>query len=183
MEELVVVKEGVLTIITGDSSKVLGPGSLALLVAGETQSFRNNSTAPAIYYVLAYKSKNPVNIQRGLQGGGSFVKDWKDFVVKKTDKGESRPVYDRPSSMFERFDVHATSLDPGVASHDPHHHRAEEVILLLKGNIQMQIGQSFYPAATGDLVFLESEVLHALKNTGTERCSYFAIQWHNKKED
>lgn len=183
VEELVVVKDGLLTLIIKDSSKTIGAGGMALIVAGDEQSFRNTSAKPVTYYILAYKSKNPVNIARGQQGGGTFIKDWKDFMVKKTDKGESRPVFDRPSSMFERFDVHATALDPGFASHDPHHHRAEEVILLLKGDVDMQIGQSFYKATAGDIVFLASESLHALKNTGREQCGYFAIQWHNRKED
>jgi hypothetical protein len=41
------------------------------------------------------------------------MKDWKDLTVTKTDKGESRQIFDRPSSMFERFDMHATNLDAG----------------------------------------------------------------------
>lgn len=182
-EELLIVKEGTLTVQINDSSSQLGPGGLAMIIAGDRQSFRNEGQVPAVYYVLAFKSKNPGNIERGRQGGGTFIKDWKDFVVKKTDKGESRPVFDQPSSMFERFDVHATALNPGLASHDPHHHRAEELILMLKGDVEMQIGQSFYKAAAGDAIFLSSDILHALKNTGKEQCGYFAIQWHNKKGD
>lgn len=183
LEEILVVKEGTLTLLINDSSKQLGPGGLAMIIAGDRQSFRNDGPVPAVYYVLAFKSKNPVNIERGRQGGGTFIKDWKDFLVKKTDKGESRPVFDQPSSQFERFDVHATALHPGVASHDPHHHRAEELILMLKGDVEMQIGQSFYKAGAGDIIFLSSDILHALKNTGKEQCGYFAIQWRNKKED
>ncbi len=181
-EELIVVKDGRLTLSVGDTVKTIGPGGLALIVAGDRQSFRNETKNPVTYYVLSYISKNPVSIPRGREGGGSLIRDWSDFTVKKTDKGESRPVFDRPSSMFERFDVHATNLDPGVASHDPHRHRAEEVILLLKGDVQMQIGEKFYPATAGDLVFLASQDLHALKNTGSIQCSYYAIQWHNQKE-
>ena len=182
LEELIVVKEGRLALVVGNQTKSIGPGGLALIIAGDQQSFQNKSGAPVTYYVLSYKSRKPVNLARGQQGGGSLVKDWTEFPVKKTEKGESRQVFDQPSSMFGRFDVHATSLDPGFASHDPHHHLAEEVILLLKGHVQMQIGQSFYDASGGDLVFLASDDLHALKNTGREQCSYFAIQWHDTKD-
>ena len=129
--------------------------------------------------MLTFKGRNPVNVLRGKQGGGSFIKDWKDLAVKKTDKGESRQIFDRPSSMFERFDMHATNLDSGKISHPPHTHRAEEIILMIKGDVQMQIGEKFYNAAAGDVIFLEANVPHALKNTGREQCSYFAIQWHN----
>ena len=183
VEEMVIVKEGLLTVLINDSSKQLGPGGLAMIVAGDRQSFRNDGTAPAVYYVLALKSRNPVNIERGRQGGGTFIMDWKDFVVKKTDKGESRPVFDQPSSMFERFDVHATSLNPGMSSHDPHRHRAEEFFVLFKGDVQVQCGESFHDAHPGDIVFQSSEILHGIKNTGNVQCAYIVVQWHNKKDD
>ena len=178
-EELIIVKEGTLRIIINDSSKLLGPGGIALIVAGDNQSFQNVSGKPVIYYVLRFKSKSPVNVQRGRDSGGSFMKDWNELVMKKTDRGERREVFNRPSSMFSNFEVHATALDPGFASHDPHTHRAEEIILLMQGDITMQIGQSFYKAAAGDLIFLASGDLHAAKNTGSEQCRYFAIQWKN----
>lgn len=178
-EELIIVKEGNLKIIINDSSKILGAGGIALIVAGDEQSFQNVSGKPVIYYVLRFKSKPPVNIPRGKEGGDSFMKAWNDLVMKKTDKGERREIFDRPSSMFENFEVHATALNPGFASHDPHTHRAEEIILMIKGNITMQIGQRFYKATAGDLIFLASGDLHSAENTGSEQCGYFAIQWRN----
>lgn len=179
LEELILIKEGNIQVTINDKANILGPGSIVFIVAGDEQSFKNISDKPVTYYVLTFKGRNPVNIQRGKNGGGSFVKDWKDIVVKKTDKGESRQIFDRPSSMFERFDMHATNLNAGMRSHPAHTHRAEEIILMIKGNVQMQIGESFYDAASGDVIFLEANVPHALKNAGSEQCSYFAIQWHN----
>jgi (S)-ureidoglycine aminohydrolase len=179
VEELILVKEGNIQVTINDITKSLGPGSIIFIIAGDEQSFKNISDKPATYYVLSFKGRNPVNIQRGKQGGGSFIKDWKDLVVTKTGKGESRQIFDRPSSMFEKFDIHATNLDAGMISHLPHTHRAEEIILVIKGDVQMQIGEGFYNSTAGDIIFLESNVPHALKNTGNEQCSYFAIQWHN----
>lgn len=178
-EELIIVKEGNLKVNINDSSKVLGPGGIALIVAGDRQSFENISGKPSIYYVLKFKSRKPVDLRRSAEAGGSFVKDWKDFTVRQTDKGESRPIFVRPSSMFQRFDVHATALNPQFVSHLPHTHRAEEIILVIKGNVQMQIGQHFYDTREGDLIFLASGSLHAAKNIGSEQCGYFAIQWNN----
>ncbi|MEO6329227.1 MAG: cupin domain-containing protein [Ginsengibacter sp.] len=179
LEELILIKEGSLQVTINDTTKVLGPGSIVFIVAGDTQSFKNISETPVTYYVLSFRGRNPVNIARGRHGGGSFVKDWKDITITKTQKGESRQIFDRPSSMFERFDMHATNLEAGMISHPPHTHRAEEIILMIKGNVQMQIGENFYNSAAGDVIFLEANVPHALKNTGSEQCSYFAIQWHN----
>ncbi len=107
-EELIIVQEGNLKITINDSSKILGPGGLALIVAGDEQSFSNPSNKQVTYYVLAFSSRDSVNIQRGKNA--SFMKDWNELEVKKTDKGESRPIFDKPSSMFPRFDAHATAL-------------------------------------------------------------------------
>ena len=178
VEELILIKEGNIQVTINDTTKVLGPGSIVLIIAGDEQSFKNISDKPATYYVLAFKGRNPVNMPRGKQGG-SFIKDWKDLTVTKTDRGESRQIFDRPSSMFERFDMHATNLNVGMISHPPHTHRAEEIILMIKGDVQMQIGEKFYNSTAGDVIFLEANVPHALKNTGSEQCSYYAIQWHN----
>jgi (S)-ureidoglycine aminohydrolase len=179
VEELILIKEGNVQVTINDTTAVLGPGSIVFIIAGDKQSFKNISDKPATYYVLSFKGRNPANIPRGKQGGGSFIKDWKELTVTKTDKGESRQIFDRPSSMFERFDMHATNLNAGMISHLPHTHRAEEIILMIKGDVQMQIGEKFYNSAAGDVIFLEANVPHALKNTGSEQCSYFAIQWHN----
>lgn len=177
-DELIIVKEGNLKITIKDSSKILGPGGLALIVAGDEQSFQNTSGKQTTYYVLGFTSRDSVNLQRGKNA--SFMKDWKELEVKKTDKGESRPIFNRPSSMFARFDAHATALNPGKSSHDPHTHRSEEIILMIKGNGEMQIGEKFHKAKAGDVVLLGSMVPHAFTNTGSVQCGYFAIQWRNK---
>lgn len=179
VEELIVVKEGRLTVTIGDTTRTLGPGGIALIVAGDKQSFKNTADKPAVYYVLQFRSKNPVNMQRAKQAGGSFIRDWSEMVMRTTGKGESRPIVDRPSSMFGRFEMHATALNVGFSSHDPHTHRAEEIILLIKGNVTQQIGQSLHQASAGDLIYLASGVLHNTKNAGGEQCGYFAIQWVN----
>ncbi|MDF7811568.1 cupin domain-containing protein [Hymenobacter sp. YC55] len=181
-EELVIVQDGRLTATVQDSTKTLGPGGLLLIVAGDKQSFRNASDAPATYYVLKFKAKDPVDRQRALTGGGSFMKDWSQFKVVKTDKGETRPVFDRPSSVFKRFDVHATVLKPGISSHAPHTHRAEEIILMTKGSGEILIDKQAHKAAAGDVVLLRANVPHAFTNTGSAECGYFAIQWHSNAE-
>jgi len=181
-EELVAVQNGSLTATINDSTKTLGPGSMLLIVAGDKQSFRNASGKPVTYCVLKFKAKEPVNIQRGQTGGGSFMKDWSKFKVVKTEKGETRPIFDRPSSMFKRFDVHATVLKPGIASHPPHTHRTEEIILMTQGSGEILIDNKSHKAAVGDAVLLRANVPHAFTNTGKVPCGYYAIQWHSEAE-
>ena len=178
VEELIVVKNGLLTLTINDTTKTLSPGSVTLIIAGDQQSFRNASDKPATYIVLSFRSTSPVNIARGKTGGGSMLLDWSALTVKKTDKGASRPVFDRPSSMFERFEVHATTLNTGFESHPPHTHREEEIMLLMKGNVTLRIGEALYHAVAGDVMLMRPNVLHNVKNTGNEQCWYLAVKWY-----
>jgi (S)-ureidoglycine aminohydrolase len=79
--------------------------------------------------------------------------------------------------MCERFEMHVTTLNEGLKSHDPHTHRPAEIILIIEGNTEMQIGDDFYQGTQGDLYFVASEVPHAIRNTGKSACSYFAFQF------
>jgi (S)-ureidoglycine aminohydrolase len=182
-DELIVIKDGQLKVNVNDSSKILGPGSIALIIAGDTQNFQNVSDKPVTYCVLSFKSTAPVDINRGKKGGGSFMKDFNELTVKKTDKGESRPVFDRPSPMFERFEVHATALNPGFESHPQHRHRSEEIMLLMKGNVTMHIADAYQKATAGDVILVRPNIAHNLKNTGNEQCWYYAIRWYNSLSD
>jgi (S)-ureidoglycine aminohydrolase len=177
-EELIIVKEGPLTITINEISKVVSTGSIVLIEAGDSQSFQNASDKVVSYYVLGFKAKALVNISRGKENGGSLMKDWNELVIKKTAKGESRPVFDKPTTMFGRFEVHSTALNLNEESHPTHTHKAEEIMLLLKGNITMHIEKENYKAGPGSIILVRPDVPHNLTNTGNETCQYYAIKWY-----
>jgi (S)-ureidoglycine aminohydrolase len=177
MEELLIVKEGTLKATINGVTRLLGPGSIALALPGDQHGFVNAGSSQAIYYVLKFQTRSKPDGQRGRTSGGSFVVNWDTLTVQPTDRGEKRELFDRSTALFSKFELHATTLDPGKVSHAPHTHRQEEIIILRTGNVEMRIGDKFYPASAGDLVFLSSGVLHALRNTGAERCQYYALQW------
>ncbi|MDB4927227.1 cupin domain-containing protein [Mucilaginibacter sp.] len=182
-EQLIVVKSGNVTLTLNDTAKTVGAYSIALILAGDKISFKNNASEPATFYVIKYKSTNPADIKRGHDAGPSVIKDWSLLKVNKSAKGETRAIFDRATSMFGRFDVHATALNPGYASHDPHTHRVEELILMLNGSVQETIAQDKFDAHAGDCIYLSSGILHGPKNISNEQCYYLAIQWHNLKTD
>ena len=179
VDELIFIKEGQMKVNINDSSKTLGPGSIVFIMAGDKQNFQNTSAQPVTYYVLSFKSPSPVNMQRGQQGGGSWMIDWNSLKAKKTDRGESRPIFDRPSASFTRFEIHATQLNAGVESHPPHTHRAEEIMLLMEGSATGFINGREYPVRVGDMMLVRPDALHNIKNTGTGPCWYYAMKWYN----
>jgi (S)-ureidoglycine aminohydrolase len=183
LEQLIVVKSGTVNLILKDTAQTVGPGSVALVLAGDQISFKNLADKPVSWFVLGYQSTNPVNLQRGHDAGPSFIKNWDQLKVNKSAKGETRSLFDRPTSMFERFEIHATALNPGYASHDPHTHRVEEIILMLNGSVLETINQDLKDAHAGDCIYLASGSLHRPINSSNQQCYYLAIQWHNLKTD
>ena len=73
--------------------------------------------------------------------------------------------------------MHVSTLKLDKKSHDPHTHQAEELILVMDGNTEMQIGQKFYQGKEGSIYYMGSNILHAIRNVGAVPCTYFAFQF------
>jgi mannose-6-phosphate isomerase-like protein (cupin superfamily) len=56
-------------------------------------------------------------------------------------------------------------------------HIRPKKVLLAEGDTEMQIGRRFEKVSAGGFYFLGSNVLHAIKNMGTQPATYFAIQF------
>jgi len=176
-EHLLFIKEGKLRIQIEDSTATIGDGSLVLLMPGEKYSFENVTTDTAYYFLMKYRSKQPVDLARGKSSGGSKIFDWNKVPFKLHDRGGRKDFFNQPTAMCKRFEMHTTSLKEGLNSHDPHTHRAEEIVLIIEGKTEMQIGDQFYKAKAGDLYYLGSNVLHGIHNDGAGLCTYYAFQF------
>lgn len=176
-EQLLIVKSGTLTIGIKDSAWSIGGGSIALLMPGEKYEVRNAAKDSCTYYLMKYRSKLPLDVPRGVSSGGSLVKDWNKILFKSHDRGGIRNYFERPTAMCKRFEMHVTTLNEGIKSHEPHTHRAEEIVLIIDNKTEMQIDDKFYKGGTGDIYYLGSNVSHAIRNDGKGTCTYFAFQF------
>jgi (S)-ureidoglycine aminohydrolase len=127
---------------------------------------------------MVYSSIQKTDTARGRAAGGSFVMNWDDMVFKPHDKGGVRQLFDRKTAMMNRFDIHITTLNPGLKSHEPHTHQNEEIILMLDGDAKMTVNTGTVRCITGDAVYVASMVPHNLINSGKAAATYFAIQWN-----
>ena len=175
-EELVIIKEGTLTATIKDNSKTLGPGSVVYILPGDEHGFRNAGTTPCTYYIIKFRTA--AGIRSSDESPTSFMVDWNDMKFVPHDKGGRRNVVDKPTRLFERFEMHITTLNVGLKSHDPHTHTPEEIILIKEVEVEMIVGENKYRSSAGGVVVLDSKVSHNLKNVGTEATTYFAFQWN-----
>jgi (S)-ureidoglycine aminohydrolase len=175
-DQLLIIKEGDLTLSSLDSVTGLGPGSVALIPAGTAYSLEAERCT---FYRFRFQSRRPAGTPPPSPATGKypFMLTWPAMPVQHTAKGETRQIFSQPTPWLSKIDLHATTLNPGEVSHPPHIHHAEEIILMRTGHVQEYINGKHYPATDGDLIFLPSGNPHALENTGTVPAEYFALQW------
>ncbi len=176
-EHLILLKDGLLTISFNDSTWTIGKGSVALMMPGTSYTLQNKSGEKSSFYVMKYRSKADPDPERGNKSGGSIVKDWKKIPFHPHGRGGIRNYFDRSTAVAKRLEMHVTTLKEGIKSHEPHTHRAEELVIILDNDTEMQIGNEFFRGSAGTIYFLGSNVPHAIQNIGTTPCVYFAFQF------
>ncbi|MEZ4939725.1 MAG: pectate lyase [Saprospiraceae bacterium] len=177
MEECIIVQEGQMKVTIEDSSVILGPRGVILLMPEQIHSLENIGDSKLTYFVMKYRSKKKMDIERGQASGGSLMLHADALPFKPSARGGGIAYFDRPTAMCERFEMHITHLDKKGPSHQPHAHAETEIILVLSGNTEMTIDGKEYTAGPGDFYFMQSESLHGVRNAGNEPCSYFAFKW------
>ncbi len=176
-EEIVFVKDGEIEVTLNNEKKVLGAGSVVLIMPGDEHGIENISKSQATYYIIKYKSKMAMDTERGKTSGGSMMLDWNTIKFQPHDRGGVRKFFDRKSAMSERIEMHATTLNPGIKSHEPHTHKPAEILIMVDGTTEEEIDGKIYKGEVGDIYFLGSNSSHAIRNTGKKPCTYLAFQW------
>ena len=107
----------------------------------------------------------------------SCVFTWADLKAVPTKQGERRAVFDAPTPALAELECHITTLNPGESPHPPHHHAAEELMIIKEGTLEaMQNGVTNLVTA-GSLIFEASNEPHGLRNVGTNRATYFVVKF------
>lgn len=62
-------------------------------------------------------------------------------------------------------------IQPGHKQ-QPHSHTPEQAYIIILGRGRMIVGTEFFDVQPGDLIFIPSDVLHSIENTGSEMLVY-----------
>lgn len=184
MEEVLIVKEGLMKLTIEGKSTIMGAGSVMLLMPQQMHSLENVGDTPLTYFVMKYKSKKKMQIERGIAGGGSMMLNINDLPLKASkpkdgQRRSGRKYFDRATAMCERFEMHITHLHNKGPSHPPHKHVETEIIMVLDGETLMEIDGETYTGRAGDFYLMESQLEHGVSNVSdTKPASYFAFKWN-----
>jgi quercetin dioxygenase-like cupin family protein len=102
---------------------------------------------------------------------------WQDLHAKKTDVGELRNVVRQPTRTLDELEMHITTLNPHTASHKPHTHPNEEMVIVKEGTLQAHVNGKEVVVGPGSVLFYASMQPHAVQNVGDTPATYFVINW------
>jgi quercetin dioxygenase-like cupin family protein len=102
---------------------------------------------------------------------------WQDLPAKRTDVGELRAVVRQPTRTLDELEMHITTLNPHTASHKPHTHPNEEMVILKEGTLQAHVNGKEIVVGPGSVLFFASMQPHAVQNIGDTPATYFVINW------
>ncbi|HEX6226991.1 MAG TPA: cupin domain-containing protein [Chryseolinea sp.] len=177
IEECIIITEGTMKVDVEGRSTVLGSGGVILLMPRQMHSVQNVGNGNLTYFVMRYRSKNAMDIERGNRSGGTLTLNADSLTFKASAVGGNRPYFDRPTAMCERFEMHVTHLNKKGPSHEPHRHEETEIILVLSGKTEMTIDGKEYRGSAGDIYLMNSQLMHGIRNATDQPCSYFMFKW------
>lgn len=174
-EQILIIQAGEVKATLNGKSNMLGATSVVVIMPGDKVEFTASSEG-ATFYQMAYTSKG-FDLKRGKKAGSEIL-DYSELTYSEHDRGGIREYFHRKTAMCTYYEMHMTNLNPGIKSHEPHTHVATEIVIMIEGETEMEIGNNKYLGKAGDVYFLGASVPHAIRNTGKEQTRYLAFQWN-----
>lgn len=106
----------------------------------------------------------------------STVFEWTQLTASPTPVGQFRAIVDAATATFGNFECHVTTLRPGVASHEPHQHPDEEIVVVKEGTLEAVINGRAHRASAGSLIFIASNDHHGLRNPTDAPVTYHVMR-------
>jgi quercetin dioxygenase-like cupin family protein len=110
---------------------------------------------------------------------GASALSWEEIEAKVPEGKRAAQLFRDPTATLDELEVHVTFLPAGVASHAPHTHPNEEIIVIKEGTLEVHLDGKTRRLGPGGLIFAASNVPHAVTNVGTTTAVYHVINWHS----
>jgi len=107
----------------------------------------------------------------------SSVYDWNSMKLETTAVGARRTVFRAPTATLDELECHITTLNPGQASHLPHRHPEEEILIVREGTVESLVNGQQQRVGPGSVIFQASNQEHAIRNVGDTPATYHVFSW------
>lgn len=140
---------------------------------------------PALAAVNA--SGQQPNSKKGKSGPPMVLQSKGYEFTEMKPKGDGpRPavtVFDGITTRGQLLSIHLSLLGPGLAPHPPHQHANEELVIILEGTLELELGGhsnefghgQLTRLGPGSLAYLASMDHHGWHNVGTTLAKYYVL--------
>lgn len=177
-EELIFMKEGTVEIHLNGQTQRAGPGSVFFYASNDMHNITNVGEGRATYWVVNLASAVTHDLEKQNKASTlkSGVFDWTKLTATPTPSGERRDVCRGSTVTLENLSVHISTVKAGEATHAPHRHPDEEMIIVKEGALDVTINGKTDRANAGSIILFASNDLHGMRNAGTSSATYYVIR-------
>ena len=106
----------------------------------------------------------------------SVVYVFQDLPVRRLEKLKFRSIVTGTTVDGCNLSVHESALAPGSEPHPPHHHKGEEIFLVVDGTLEVTINGKSSRISKGSVAFVGSGDQHGIRNPGEVPAKYYVIE-------
>ncbi len=95
-------------------------------------------------------------------------------------------IFKGATAGVRSWSCHASVLTPNQSPHPPHQHKEEELLMVLDGEVELELPQAPWPAGDsrlrlkpGQFVFYPSHFSHTLRTVSGTPATYLMFKWHD----
>ena|SRR5579862_9258885 len=105
----------------------------------------------------------------------SKIYNFDELPVRQSGSLTSRQLFN--GKLFEgcQISMHESQLAPHSIPHPPHHHRHEEMVLVIDGALEFTINGKATRAEAGSALFAGSNEEHGIRNPDDKPAQYFVF--------
>ena len=75
-----------------------------------------------------------------------------------------------------KLEAHETVLGAGTATHEPHKHENEEIVIVVEGTVEVYLDGKTENAETGSVIYFGSNQMHSARSVGPGACRYYVVE-------
>jgi quercetin dioxygenase-like cupin family protein len=124
------------------------------------------------------QSEDSIAVPAAIQPGRALptvVAVFEQMQVTPYGDNLRRMVMEGVNRSGYEFELHLTELRPGEEPHPPHCHEHEEIVMMQKGTVDVNIEGETTRLTPGSVVYVASNRFHGWRNVGTSPSQYFII--------
>jgi XRE family transcriptional regulator, regulator of sulfur utilization len=112
---------------------------------------------------------------------GSLVLSWEEILARNPG-GRRWQLVQAPTASLDELEMHVTEVAAGKASHAPHRHADEEIIIIKQGTFDVLADGKTYRGGPGTVIFHATQTLHGLTNVSDGPGVYHVIRWRSSPQ-